>query len=122
MHEQWLRRLLRHMIYNAILSTSSDGEHMHVTIRTAIQDAFAEVQVEDSGYGITSNIESMLFKQPVPHADGRLGRGLLLVRFIVEQHGGEAILVWNRPGEGACFAFRVPMSQVGGSFDKESEN
>ncbi len=110
-HERWLRRLLRHLIHNAARTIPSHKETRCVTIRTSVQDSFAEVQVEDTGHGIQQDIAPILFKRPVPHKDGRLGRGLLLVRFLAEQHGGYARLVWSRPGEGACFAFGIPLAQ-----------
>jgi signal transduction histidine kinase len=71
----------------------------------------AQVQVEDTGKGIQPDIEPLLFRQPILDRDGRAGRGLLLVDFLAQQHGGEAQLVWSRPGEGACFAFNIPLAQ-----------
>lgn len=110
-HKQWLRRLLRHLIYNAITAIPPDKESKLVTIRTAIQGFMAEVQVEDNGNGIPTEIERELFQRPISRGDSRLGRGLLLVKFLAEQHGGEIKLVWNRPGEGACFALSIPLVQ-----------
>jgi len=116
MHEQLLRRLVRHLIYNAIGAIPSDKETQLVTIRTAVQGSLAEVQVEDTGKGVRPEIKPMLFQQPIPHEDDRPGRGLLLVRFLAEQHGGYARLLWSQPGEGARFAFGIPLAQpVAGS-------
>ncbi len=110
-HEQWLRRLLRHLIRNAVKSFSPGQETRLVTIRTAVQGSMAEVQVEDTGEGVQPEIVPILFRQPIPHEDGRLGRGLLLVHFLAEQHGGYAKLVGTQLGEGACFAFGIPLAQ-----------
>jgi signal transduction histidine kinase len=90
-----------------------------VTVRTAVRGPMAEIQVEDTGHGIPQDVLPRLFQRPVPHKDGRLGRGLLLVRFLAEQHGGYAKLVWSRPGEGACFAFGIPLAQVATGFSGE---
>jgi GAF domain-containing protein len=109
-HKQWLRRLLRHFIYNAVKATREKKDRI-VMIRTEIEGSMVDTQVEDTGEGIRPEIESLLFDRPIVH-QGREGRGLLLVRFLVEQHGGNARLVWNRLGEGACFAFRIPIAQV----------
>jgi signal transduction histidine kinase len=111
MHEQWLRRLLRHLIHNAGKATASVERSRMVIIRAGADDVMAEVQVEDTGKGVRPEIEAMLFRRPIPHEGGKLGRGLLLVRFLAEQHGGSARLVWSRPGSGACFAFRIPLAQ-----------
>ncbi|GAB4531457.1 MAG: hypothetical protein Kow0063_10710 [Anaerolineae bacterium] len=111
-HERWLRRLVRHLIHNAAKTFPPGKKTRLVTIRTSAQESIAEVQVEDTGDGIQQDIAPLLFRRPVPHPDGRLGRGLLLVRFLAEQHGGYARLVWSRPGEGACFAFGIPLAHT----------
>ena len=115
-HEMWLRRLVRHLIRNSVRATPPKEKTLQVTVRTLAQGSIAEVQVEDTGKGVRPEIEPLLFRQPIPHADGRLGRGLLLVRFLAEQHGGYAKLVRSQPGAGACFAIGIPQAQpVAGS-------
>jgi signal transduction histidine kinase len=111
MHEQWLRRLVRHLIRNAVKAIPPEKETRLVIVRTGAQDAMAEIQVEDTGQGVRPEIERLLFRRPIPHPGGRLGRGLILVSFVAEQHGGKARLIWNRPGEGACFALTIPLAQ-----------
>ena len=108
-HKEWLRRLLRHLINNAIKAMQNKTRR-EITIRSMIQDNMAEVQVEDSGQGIEPEIVAILFNQPV-HTNGHQGRGLLLVRFVTEQHGGTARLVWNKLNKGACFSFRIPFTR-----------
>lgn len=111
MHEQWLRRLVRHLVCNAVKAIPVDAQTRRVITRTVVKGAMAQVQVEDTGKGIQPDIEPLLFRQPILDRDGRAGRGLLLVDFLAQQHGGEAQLVWSRPGEGACFAFNIPLAQ-----------
>jgi GAF domain-containing protein len=113
MHELWLRRLLRHLVNNAVQAIS-DKMMRVVTVRTLVQGMVAEVQVEDTGKGVQPEIEAMLFGREVPHQDRRPGRGLVLVDFLARQHGGRVRLLWNRPGEGACFAFTIPVAQGAG--------
>ena len=109
MHRQWLRRLLRHLIRNAVNAISPEEEERIVTVRTRAQDSMVSVQVEDKGKGVRPEIIPLLFKRPIPHEDDRQGCGLLVVRFVVEQHGGQAGLVRTQPGQGACFAFSIPI-------------
>ena len=110
MHEQWLRRVLRHLVRNAIRSTEG-REVKRVVVHTSVQGGFAKIEVEDTGKGVRSEILPMLFQQPIPHPEPeneKDGQGLLIVRFLAERHGGKIDLSWNRPGEGACFYFTIP--------------
>jgi signal transduction histidine kinase len=111
MHQQWLRRLVRHLIRNAVKVIPPEKETRLVTVRTRVQDSMAEIQVEDTGKGVRPEIKRLLFRRPIPHPGSRPGRGLILVLCVTEQHGGKARLIWSRPGEGACFAFSVPLAQ-----------
>lgn len=108
MHEQWLRRILRHLIRNAIAAIPTKREKKVVIVRTCIKDEKVEIQVEDNGKGISENIRPILFEQPVAHNDGRLGLGLLIVRFLVEQHSGEVGFRGSRSGKGTCFFITLP--------------
>lgn len=112
LHEHWLRSLLRHFVSNAVHAIPREKKTRVVTIMSACQNSVIEVQVKDTGQGIPSDIEGRLFNWPIPPDKGRSGRGLLLVRFIVEQSGGEVELLENVIGQGTRFAFRLPI--VGG--------
>jgi len=111
MHEQWLRRLVRHLIRNAVKAIPPEKETRLVTVHTRVQDSMAKIQVEDTGQGLRPEIKRLLFRRPISHPDGHPGRGLILVRFVAEQHGGKARLIRSRPGEGACFALSIPLAQ-----------
>lgn len=107
---RWLYRVIRHLIYNAEHAVENKNIKQ-VFIRSLIKDAMVEVQVEDTGSGVRTELQDFLFSKPVSHKpdDKRKGRGLLLVNFFVKQHGGSTQLVWSHPGEGACFSFTVPL-------------
>jgi signal transduction histidine kinase len=109
MRTQWLRRLARHLIHNAIQAITPECKDRCVTIRTLQFGARAEVQVEDTGRGVDPGIRPLLFKQPIDRGDGQSGRGLLLVRFMAEQHGGYARLIDREPSQGSTFAFGIPL-------------
>jgi len=111
MQEQWLRRLVRHLIRNAVKAIPPEKETRLVTVHTRVQDSMAEIQVEDTGKGVRPEIERLLFRRQIPHPGDRPGRGLILVRFVAEQYGGKARLIWSLPGEGACFALTIPLAQ-----------
>lgn len=109
--EQWLRRLLRHLVINSVRANQGQTDLM-ITVGTNLHGNQVEVWVADNGRGIRAEIEHQLFHRPVPHGGGRSaerhGRGLLLVRYIVELHGGHAWLKENEVEKGACLAFTVP--------------
>ena len=70
------------------------------------------MQVEDNGSGIPIEIEPKLFYERIEKKNNELGGfGLMLVGFLVEQHGGKPKVFWNRPDEGACVGFTIPFDQ-----------
>ncbi len=108
MREQWIRRLLRHLIRNALNAIPQEKATRRVTIQTRKLNKEVKVTVEDTGNGVRSELIPKLFVEPILHEDGREGQGLLLVGFIVEQHGGK-VGIENQPSEGACFYFTLPI-------------
>ncbi len=110
-HPLWLRRLLRHLVRNAI-ENMPNNEGRHVVVRIKLDGNLAEIQVEDNGIGVEPRLRKWIFNQPIPR-QGRRGRGLLLTRHIAEYHGGKAVLLWSEIGKGSCFAVRLPIVKEG---------
>jgi GAF domain-containing protein len=108
-HEEWLRRLIRHYLKNAQKHLSSK-RRPHIVVRTRVDDAMVTVYVEDNGRGVRENIRPQLFGWEIAHEDGPPGRGLLLVSLVAEAHGGRAWLADSKVGHGACFAFSLPVA------------
>jgi GAF domain-containing protein len=113
--ERRLQRLVRHLIQNAANAIPPEKENPYVIVQTAVEGALVRVRVEDSGTGVSTTHLPSLFKSPIHDSDGRLGYGLLLVRFWAEQYGGGIELVSNRPGEGACFSLTLPAAEIDGA-------
>jgi signal transduction histidine kinase len=113
MRAQWLRRLTRHLLHNAIQAITPDCAQRCVTVRTICYASQAEIQVQDTGKGVDPAIRPLLFERPIERSDGGSGRGLLLVRFMAEQHGGYARTVYSEPNRGSCFAFGIPLAEPG---------
>lgn len=123
MHDLWLRRLLRHLVKNAIRANAALPTPLTLRIGTQQQAGMIEIWVLDNGCGVRPEIVHLLFNRQIPspnaRRDERFGRGLLLVRHIVELHGGQVWLKTNQPGESVCFAFRIPQAQaVGPDFSR----
>jgi GAF domain-containing protein len=115
MREPWLRRLVHHLVHNAVQAITPECAERRVTVRTICLESRVEVQVVDTGEGVDPAILPMLFKQPIVRQDKQIGRGLLLVRFMAEQHGGYARLIDGESRPGAAFAFGVPLVSPGPS-------
>jgi signal transduction histidine kinase len=104
-----LQQVLTNLLANAIKFTSSAG---NIGVRARVVDGWCEVVVEDDGPGIAPDVLPTLFQRytraPNAHSDTRgTGLGLLIVREIVEAHGG-TVGVESALGQGSRFWFRVP--------------
>ena len=109
-HEFWLRRLLRHYLMNADVHPPTEGDRQHrIVVCTQVNNDRATVSVQDNGCGVPPEIAEQLFELPIDQPERFTGRGLLLVSWICAEYGGEARLDQNVPGEGARFAFWVPI-------------
>jgi two-component system phosphate regulon sensor histidine kinase PhoR len=104
-----LIQVLSNLVGNAIKFTPHGG-----TISTTITvgDDHVEVAVADTGQGIPREAQGNLFQRytRVPEgerASAGSGLGLMIVREIVEAHGGQ-VGVESGLGEGSRFWFRIP--------------
>lgn len=121
-----LIQVLSNLIGNAIKFTPQGG-----TISTALTagDDHIEVSVEDTGKGIPAEALDGLFQRYTQVVEGERagvgsGLGLMIVREIVEAHGG-AIWVDSGPGPGSVFSFTLPAAVelhgggTGGAADRD---
>jgi signal transduction histidine kinase len=70
-----------------------------------------EVQVHDSGPGVTKGDEERIFWPGVTSKPEGLGMGLTVASEIVSQHGGDTKLVVPGALGGATFAFDLPLTK-----------
>ena len=100
-------RILDNLVSNAIKYTPSGGE---VEVRLDSDGKWAELEVDDTGQGISEDLLPNLF-EPFVQAPGEGGRdegsglGLAITKRLVEGMGGE-IEVETEPGVGTCFTVR----------------
>lgn len=104
-----LAQVLSNLVGNAIKFTPPHGV---ITARVDVMRRFIEVSLEDTGSGIAPEVVPMLFQryQRADHEVCGSGLGLMIVREIVEAHGG-VVGVESRPGQGSRFWFRLPRSR-----------
>lgn len=106
-----LRQALVTLLLNAFKCTPSGGE-VAVTLQTSGTDA--EVCVADSGAGLPPELLQHVFNHG-PQGDsvarrrnGGLGLGLVIVRHLVEAHGGRVEALSPGIGRGTTIVVRLP--------------
>jgi len=88
-----------------------------VSVRATITPAGVQVNVSDTGEGISADDLPRVFEQfyrgekSRSRATGGAGLGLAIARGIVEAHGGR-IWVESQFGQGAHFFFTLPARQI----------
>jgi signal transduction histidine kinase len=115
--QQRLQQVVWNLLWNAIKFTPEEG-----VVRLAMrQDGrCAEVQVQDTGIGISAESLPRIFdwfhqtEAGERSVDAGLGVGLALVKQIVELHGGEVFADSPGVGHGATFRVVLPLPPDGG--------
>jgi signal transduction histidine kinase len=103
-------QILRNLLSNAIIHTSSPGE---ISLSASLNAALVEIRVQDTGVGIAPEHLPYLFERfyrvdaSRARATGGTGLGLAIVKQMVQAHGGQ-ISVTSQAGKGTCFTFTLP--------------
>lgn len=116
-----IQQVLVNLLSNAIKYAPKNSA---VELSATAQAGAVKFSVRDSGKGISSDKQHMLFKkfQQIDSSDKRqqegTGLGLAICKAIIDQHGGE-IGVDSKEGEGAKFWFTLPF-QTSSEFAPEA--
>jgi two-component system, sensor histidine kinase and response regulator len=104
-----LRRVLVNLVGNAIKFTDSGFISVYLS-QAAPESGFITLHVEDTGSGISTEEQVMLFERfrQGNHKRAGSGLGLYLSRCIVEAHGG-SISAQSTLGQGSCFNVHLPL-------------
>jgi two-component system NtrC family sensor kinase len=102
-----LTQVLVNLVVNAVQAMPQGGR---LTIQTHVQDSHAVCIVEDTGVGMTEEIQDRLFVPffTTKEVNQGTGLGLPVVHGIVTSHGG-TIEVGSQPGKGTTFTIRLPI-------------
>jgi len=104
-----LQQVVWNLLSNAIKFTPAGG---HVQIQLEQMNNQAQVTVSDTGRGIPAELLPYIFERfrqgDSLRQDG-LGLGLAIVRYLVELHGGTVQGSSLGEGQGATFAFEMPL-------------
>jgi signal transduction histidine kinase/ActR/RegA family two-component response regulator len=118
--ERRMRQVLINLLSNAVKFTPFGGQVILSVVRQEREDmkdnsGWIDFAVTDTGIGIDSTDQDRLF-QPFVQLDNSSNRqhegtglGLVLVKRIVELHGGE-ISLKSKLNEGSCFTVRLPQT------------
>jgi two-component system, chemotaxis family, CheB/CheR fusion protein len=108
-----LQQVFWNLLSNAIKFTPPGGR---ISITLNYTDFQAEIQVSDTGHGISADFLPYVFER-FRQADGSrtrsnpgLGLGLSIVRYLVELHGGTITAESQGEGQGSTFTVRLPLA------------
>lgn len=106
-----IHTVFRNLVNNAIKFTRENGE---IYIRVNMSEDFAEIEVKDSGIGISESNLDKIFNLTGERStygtagEKGLGLGLQLVYEFVKMNGGE-IQVDSKEGAGTSFTVKLPL-------------
>lgn len=105
--KMYMENVIRNLMENAV-KYADDGVEVKVTIGS--DGGKTMISVEDNGWGIPKKSIPHLFKQfyrvPRDNAPKGYGIGLALVKYVVENHGGN-ISVESEVGKGSIFRIKL---------------
>ena len=102
------RDQMKQAFYN-VIKNSVEAMHRHGTlrIRTDLDDMHVVVRFVDSGGGMSAENLSRVFEPYFTTKTSGTGLGLLIVRRIVREHGGE-LSIESSEGKGITLTIRLP--------------
>ncbi len=107
-----LASILSNILHNAVKYIGGAAGERAVLVRVAARGDYTRVEIEDTGPGLPSTLESHVFERYVRGAESTgLGLGLATVKRLVEGAGGRLGVV-SHPGKGSCFWVELPRAQA----------
>ena len=107
-------QVITNLVDNALKYTP---ENTSVSLSVAKQGGMAEINIADTGHGISDTEKQKIFdkfycgEHKIADNLRSLGVGLYLCKAIVEAHGGTIRVTDNHP-QGAVFSFTLPLEEV----------
>ena len=109
-----IQLVMLNLMSNAVKAMKdSFSKKRRLIISTGIVDHTVQVEIVDTGPGISSDLFESLFERFVSDGKDGLGLGLNICRRIIERFGGR---IWAQNAEygGAVFTFTLPLENDGG--------
>lgn len=105
------QRVLRQLVRNAARAMRNSKIHKLIVSTRGMNDSMVEILFQDSGPGISKEVQLSIFQRPIT-TKSRGGYGLLLVRQMIEDMHGQIRLVPQKKGQGATFSIRFPIASI----------
>jgi len=102
-----VKEAIMNIVSNAIQSMPGTGE---ISLRTFVRDAFAVLEIRDTGKGISREDLSSIFNPFFTTKASGTGLGLAITHRIIQEHGG-TIEVESEVGRGSVFRVFIPMKE-----------
>ena len=108
-----IKTVFRNLLSNAIKFTSNSGK---ITIIAKKIDCDVQIQIQDSGIGMTEEVQRKLFLLEEHHTtlgtegEKGTGLGLVLCKDLIEKNKGE-IWVESEVRVGTTFYFTIPLTE-----------
>jgi two-component system phosphate regulon sensor histidine kinase PhoR len=101
-----IQQIVVNLLANAVRFTPPGGR---VSVTAEIQKGDVAVRVADTGVGIPPDLVAKIFDpyEQAHRGRGGSGLGLMMVRGLVEAHGGR-VWVESQEGQGSRFTFTLP--------------
>ncbi|MFS4417714.1 ATP-binding protein [Maribacter sp. 2307ULW6-5] len=107
-----VERAVQNLMDNALKFTPEHGE---VVVGIVPKENFVEITIKDSGPGIQTENQALIFERYRQTKTGQqkegAGLGLAIVKKIMELHNS-SIRVLSKPNEGTAFVFDLPIHQM----------
>jgi GAF domain-containing protein/ActR/RegA family two-component response regulator/two-component sensor histidine kinase len=105
----YFQRVLRHLVRNASRAMINSKIRKIIITTHALNDKTVEILFQDTGPGISEEIQLSIFQRPVT-TKSTGGFGLLLVRQMIENMGGQIRYIPQKKGHGAKFSIMFPIA------------
>lgn len=110
-----LQQVLINLIVNAIDAMESlEKPQRKITVRTARDGNFAEIEIADSGPGIPAGRLDEIFEPFYTTKPSGMGMGLSIARTIIDAHDGR-ISAENKADRGVVFRIVLPLARAAAS-------
>ncbi len=109
-----LTEVMVNLLSNAV-KYSHGGSVVSVRIAAVDKGACARITVQDQGLGMSADDIKLAFRpyqtlsaKPTG-GEGSTGLGLVIVKSVIEAHGGTVGVASEGPGQGSCFEIKLPI-------------